>query len=149
VAERFGEHKENDKTVIEQVKPQRGRFKKRLKQGTTLFLLAVLATISFSAWTIYSEELTYRDLRKLTKEKAVDISASAFDKLLKKSKEISVSAFDQFMTIAKRKIEDFSEASSEQNITVRDEKGEEIPVSHSGQNSITPRTAKSSKLLTK
>ncbi|MFN2367093.1 MAG: serine/threonine-protein kinase [Desulfurivibrionaceae bacterium] len=99
--------KEYDKTVVEQVLPEQ-RLGKLLKRTVTLLLLTILATIGFTAWTIYSEELTYLDLRQLTKEKAQDASASAYAQLMKKSKVISASAYDQLKTIVKEKYKEIS-----------------------------------------
>ncbi|MFO7605916.1 MAG: protein kinase [Desulfurivibrionaceae bacterium] len=99
--------KEYDKTVVEQVLPEQ-RLRKLLKRTVTLLLLTILVTIGFTAWTIYSEELTYLDLRQITAEKAKDTSASAYDQLMKKSKVISASAYDRLKTIVKEKYKEVS-----------------------------------------
>ncbi len=101
------QQKEYDKTVVEQVLPEQ-HLAKLLKRAVTLLLLIILATIGFTLWTIYSEELTYQDLRQLTAEKARETSASAYGELRRKSKVISGSAYDRLTTIVKEKYQEIS-----------------------------------------
>jgi len=143
------EQRRNDKTVFEPSESQGGgretTFRKRLKRARNILLVTILAILGFTGWTIYSEDLSYQDLRQLTKEKVVDISASSFDKLLKKSKEISVSVYDQFITIVKEKFKDIAESTSEQNTTTAKDKSGDISASPSDPKSTELEKSQSSK----
>ncbi|MEN8134805.1 MAG: protein kinase [Thermodesulfobacteriota bacterium] len=119
------------------------------KLALTILVVTILAIFSFTAWTMYSEDLTYQELEQIVKEKAKDISAAVADQFIttvkEKAEDISASFSDQKTTIVKEKAKDTPAAVADQKTTIVKEKAKDIPPSLSGQNRTVVEISKSLK----
>jgi serine/threonine protein kinase len=138
---------EYDKTVFEPPESQgvgskkvgQKPYGKGRKWARNILLATILATFSFTAWTIYSEDLTYREFKQIVKEKVADIQASFPEHIAivkEKVVDISISLYEQSITIAKEKWEDIQTSSPDQNPTIVKEKVADIQASFPDQNNI-------------
>jgi|GEM_PF-5798635 len=120
-AAKRAKQKKDDKTVVEQVKPGGGRkvkkrpFRKRLKRGLNILLVAILAILGFAGWTIYEQNLSFREVVQIVREIRKDPESAAVQYLKiakEQAKTVAVSAYDQSIAFAKKKYREISASSS-------------------------------------
>ncbi|MEN8134428.1 MAG: serine/threonine-protein kinase [Thermodesulfobacteriota bacterium] len=78
------------------------------KWTLTILVVTILAIFGYTVWTIYAEDLTYKELERIVKEKGEDISASFSDQdttVVEISQSLKHKPTKEFTEIADRKEE--------------------------------------------
>jgi hypothetical protein len=102
-------------------------------------LVAILAIFALTGWTIYSEGLTYQDIKQIVK-KIEDDPTTSFGEFLtiakQQSKDLSTSLYEQLIVFVKEKYETISGSSSDQKkVTANAKPEDQAPASDPSSNS--------------
>jgi serine/threonine protein kinase len=130
VAENADQPDQYDKTVFEPPEAESKKVKKRpagkirkwARRTRNILVVTVLAIMALAGWTVYSENLGYRDIKQIVINAKED-PATAFDQFLaiakQRSRKLAAAAADHLIAIIKKKKEEISSSPGQDSTVVK------------------------------